>query len=200
VFPEYAGAFAFLLRDWAAGERLGQIGSLVEAAPGWLSEVLTTFLVEQARTGYVPGAGSLAAERIAKALAETGGAWSASILYDAGHQQMSSRFALAARAYFQACVILQEALYAANPDHVEIKVGYAGSLCAVGRFAEAGRLVDAVLALVPEHAYANQLRRYIVQRYIVQQQQSLPPATTQVTPASTAHPGANPAEAARLNM
>jgi len=195
VFPEYAGAFAFLLRDWAAREHLGQIGPLVEAAPGWLREVLTTFLVEQARTGYVPGTGSLAAERIAKALAETGGVWSAYILHDAGYQQMSSRFALAARAYFQACAILREALYAANPDHVEIKAGYAGSLCAVGRFAEAGRLLDEVLALVPEHPDANQLRRYVAQ-----QQKSLPPDTTKITLASVAHPRANPAEAARLNM
>ena len=243
VFPEYAGAFAFLLRDCAAGERLSQMGPLVEASPGWLGEVLTTFLVEQARTGYVPGTGSLAAERIAKALVETGGGWPAYALHDAGYQQVYSRFARVARVYFQACVRLREALHAANPDHIEIandlggalsnlgvllraadqvaeaeavyrrsvelgealhaanpdnmeiKAGYAGSLCAVGRFVEAGRLVDAVLALVPENPYANQLRRYMAQ-----QQKSLPPDTTKITLASTAHPRANPAEAARLNM
>jgi len=225
VFPEYAGAFAFLLRDWAAGEHLLQVGPLSEAAPAWLGEVLTTFLIEQARTGYVPGTGSLAAERIAKALTETGGARSAYVLHDAGYQQMSSRFALAARAYFQACVALREALYAANPEHteiadglgtalnnlglllsdagqvqeaeavsrravalqealhaanpdnVEIKARYAGSLCAVGRFAEAGRLVDEVLALVPEHPYANR-----IQRNVAQQQQSLLSDTTHVMP------------------
>jgi hypothetical protein len=76
------------------------VGPLIEASPGWLGEVLTTFLVEQAHTGYVPGTGSLAAERIAKALAETGGVWSAYALYDVGYRQMSSRFALAARTYF----------------------------------------------------------------------------------------------------
>jgi hypothetical protein len=78
---------------------------------------------------------------------------------------------------------------------VDIKIGYAGSLCVVGRFAEAGRLVDEVLALVPEHPYANQLRHYMAQ-----QQRSLPPDTTKVTLASVAHPRANPAEAVRLNM
>jgi len=123
VFPEYAGAFAFLLRDWTTGERLIQVGPLIEAAPDWLGEVLTTFLIEQARIGYVPGTGSLAAERIAKVLVETGGIRSADALYKAGYQQISSRFALAARAYFQACVTLGEALHTANPNHIEIADG-----------------------------------------------------------------------------
>ena len=58
-------------------------------------------------------------------------------------------------------VEIREKLFRENPENVEIKAGYAGSLCSVGRFAEAKRLVDEVLALVPEHAYANQLKRYI---------------------------------------
>jgi tetratricopeptide (TPR) repeat protein len=63
-----------------------------------------------------------------------------------------------AAAAYRRAVELREALYAAYPDNVDIKAGYAGSLCAVGRFAKAARLIDEVLALVPEHPYANQLR------------------------------------------
>ena len=87
-------------------------------------------------------------------------------------------------------VTLREALYAANPDNVEIKVSYAASLCAVGQYAEAERLVDAVLTLMPEHPYANKLRHDIMR------EMPLPPDTTKVTLASVAHPRANPAEAA----
>jgi hypothetical protein len=169
VFPEYAGAFAFLLRDWAVGERLPQIGPLVEAAPGWLGEVLTTFLIEQARIGYVPGTGSLAAERIAKALAETGGVRSADALYKAGYQQMDRRFVLAARTYFQACVTLREALYAAHPDHIEIADGLGSTLTNLGfLLSKAGRVADAEVvyrraielgevlhAANPEHRYCR---------------------------------------------
>lgn len=63
-----------------------------------------------------------------------------------------------AEAAYHRAVELREALYATHPDNVDIKADYAGSLCAVGRFAEVGRLVDEVLALVPEHPYANELR------------------------------------------
>ena len=88
-------------------------------------------------------------------------------------------------------VTLRESLYAANPDNVEIKVGYAASLGAVGQYAEAERLVDAVvLTLMPEHPYANQLR------HDIRQEMPLPPDTTKVTLASVAHPRANPAKAA----
>jgi hypothetical protein len=54
-------------------------------------------------------------------------------------------------------VTLREALHQARPDNVDIKVGYASSLCAVGQFAEARRLVDEVLVLMPGYPYANQL-------------------------------------------
>ena len=46
VFPEYAGAFAFLLRDWAAQGRMIQVGPLMEASAPWLPDVMTTFLGE----------------------------------------------------------------------------------------------------------------------------------------------------------
>ena len=148
VFPEYAGAYAFLLRDWTTGERLPQVGPLVEAAPGWLGEVLTIFLIEQARIGYVPGTGSLAAERIAKALAETGGIRSARALHEAGCQQMFKRLALAARAYFQACVTLREALHAAHRDHIQIAYDLGLTLNNLGLLLRAtGRVTDAEAAL-----------------------------------------------------
>ncbi len=76
--------------------------------------------------------GSLAAENIAKALAETGGVRSAYALHDAGYQQASSRFSLAARTYFQACVILREALHRANPEHLEIADGLGTALNNLG--------------------------------------------------------------------
>ena len=53
-------------------------------------------------------------------------------------------------------------MWQANRDNVEIKAGYAGSLCDVGRWDEAEQLVDEVLEVVPRHPYANQLKRYIV--------------------------------------
>jgi hypothetical protein len=147
VFPEYAGAFAFLLRDWAAGEHLTQVGPLVEAAPAWLSEVLTIFLIEQAHTGYVPGTGSLAAERIAQALAETGGAQSADALAEAGYRQRSSRFTLAASVYLQACVLLREALYATNLDHLEMGNDLGRALTNLGVvLKQTGRVAEAEVA------------------------------------------------------
>src|SRR5262249_28918575 len=73
VFAEYAGAFAFLFRDWAAANKLQQIGLLIESSTTWLARVLAEFLVEQATTGFVPGQGSPAAVAAAKALIQTGG-------------------------------------------------------------------------------------------------------------------------------
>src|SRR5262249_47602240 len=40
VFPEYAGAFGFLLRDWAAAGEWRSMAELAEASPRWLREVL----------------------------------------------------------------------------------------------------------------------------------------------------------------
>jgi tetratricopeptide (TPR) repeat protein len=144
VFPEYAGAFAFLMRDWATEKRLPRVVPLVEASPAWLRDVLTAFLMEQARTGYVPGTGSRAAEVVSTALAETGGAQSAYALMDAGNQLISSRFSLASRAYFQTCVVLYGTLWAANPDNVEIGNGLGRALNNLGLLlSEAGQMSEA---------------------------------------------------------
>ena len=109
----------------------------------------------------MPGRGSLAAGAVAKALVETGGVQSAEALYEAGYQLADSRSALTARTYLQASTEIFEALYAAHPEQVELKAGYAAGLCTVGRFTAARQLVDEVLELLPTHVYANQLKRYI---------------------------------------
>src|SRR6266536_2756371 len=55
-------------------------------------------------------------------------------------------------------VEIYEALYRQTPENVEIKPRYAGSLCSIGKYAQAKRLVD---ARVPNHPYASQLARFI---------------------------------------
>lgn len=56
---------------------------------------------------------------------------------------------------------IHEGLFVANPGDVEIKAGFAGSLCRVGRWDEAERLIDQVLDVLPLHPYANELKRFI---------------------------------------
>jgi tetratricopeptide (TPR) repeat protein len=120
VFPEYAGAFGFLLRDWAASNKLNLVGPLIEAASGWLGEVLTTFLVEQARSGHVPGQCSRTADAAAQALEESGAAATANALFNAVYAMRDIGYALAARRYLQACVAIREPLWAAHPERVDI--------------------------------------------------------------------------------
>ena len=50
-----------------------------------------------------------------------------------------------------------------DPENIEVKAGYAGSLCSVGRFREAEQLVDEVLASVPHHPYASQLKQWLLE-------------------------------------
>jgi tetratricopeptide (TPR) repeat protein len=63
---------------------------------------------------------------------------------------------------YRRSVEIFEALWRANRGNVEITARYAGSLCSVGRWDEAERLVNEVLAKVGRHPYANQVKRYIV--------------------------------------
>jgi hypothetical protein len=77
-----------------------------------------------------------------------------------GLLSVAGRVADAQQAYRRS-VEIREALWSANPEDIEIKAGCAGSLCNVGRWVDAERLVDEVVALVPGHPYANQLKRYI---------------------------------------
>jgi hypothetical protein len=44
VFPEYAGAFTFLLRDWAQQGKLGLAARIAESAPQWFVETLVSCL------------------------------------------------------------------------------------------------------------------------------------------------------------
>ena len=132
VFPEYAGAFAFLFRDWAAAGCLDLAGTLLERGQPWLVDVMTAFLLEQARTDYVPGRGSPAAESAARALSQSGGSRTADSLAAAGHRLMATRLARAATTFYEAAVALQGVLYRANPENVEISVGLGASLNDLG--------------------------------------------------------------------
>jgi tetratricopeptide (TPR) repeat protein len=260
VFPEYAGAFAFLLRDWSRERKLGLAARIVETSPSWFDDVLVGFLIEQAQIEHAPGQTSPHARAAADALAENGGQWTARTLYNAGCDLMSTRFAPEAAIYYQESlsirealwrenpsnialgdglggalnnlgtllrdagrvddaeaayrravtlaealwrenpsnvsigdtlglalnnlgtllsdagrvddaeaayrrsVEIREALWRENPSHIAIKAGYAGSLCDFERWDEAERLVEEVLAVVPAHPYANQLKSYIVRQ------------------------------------
>ena len=66
-----------------------------------------------------------------------------------------------AEAAFRRSVEIREELYRLNPGNIEIKAGFAGSLGNVGQFAEARRLVNEVLAVMPRHPYANQLDNWL---------------------------------------
>lgn len=147
VFPEYAGALAFLLRDWMAAIRLGLAGRLVEAGPAWLRDVVTAFLVEQARVGHVAGSASPASRGAARALQATGTERTADILHQAGYQLGSTRFGPTATVYFHACVQLREALWQANPDNVALGADLGRALTNLGNLLRAaGRVTEAAAA------------------------------------------------------
>ena len=63
-----------------------------------------------------------------------------------------------AEAVYRRSVQIREALWRDVPSNVDIKAGYASSLCSVGRWDEAERFVDEVLAIIPTHPYAIQLK------------------------------------------
>jgi hypothetical protein len=69
-----------------------------------------------------------------------------------------------AESAYRRSVEIREVLWRADPDNVEIKAGYAGSLCLVGRFEEAERLIGELLALVPDHPYAMQVKGFLASR------------------------------------
>jgi tetratricopeptide (TPR) repeat protein len=128
VFPEYAGAFGFLLRDWAAHGNLGQAAQLVEASPSWLHGVLTTFLVEQAGVNHRPGEGSSAAEVAARTLAEAGSEKCTEALYNASYQLMWTRFAPTATKYLRACVAARDKLWIVDQKNDTRAYGLARAL------------------------------------------------------------------------
>ena len=125
VFPEYAGAFGFLLRDWAASNQLNLVGPLVEAASGWLGGVLTTFLVEQAHSGHVPGQCSAAADAAARALEESGAHITAIALLHAACKMADTSYIGATKRYIQACVMIQEPLMVGDPNQLKISLSLA---------------------------------------------------------------------------
>jgi tetratricopeptide (TPR) repeat protein len=116
VFPEYAGAFGFLLRDWAAGERLDLAGRLAENSADWITESLTTFLVEQARVSHGPGQPSPRASIAAGALSRTGRRRVCVALYRASAQIWDSENSLEALVYLRAMQVFFDKLHDANAD------------------------------------------------------------------------------------
>jgi thioredoxin-like negative regulator of GroEL len=68
----------------------------------------------------------------------------------------------AAQGAYRGAVEIYEELWKANREHVEIIVGYVTSLCNVGRWNEAEERVDQLLARVPRHTFANQVKQHIV--------------------------------------
>lgn len=148
AFTEYALAFGFLLREWARRDQLGQLGTLLEGAPPWLADVAATLLVEQARSGYVPGKGSREAEKAAGALAATGKVSCASVLHVAAYQLTDTRFGVAAGPYYEACIALREPVWASGTAPEELGFALGRSLCSLAElYEEAGRQAEAEATL-----------------------------------------------------
>jgi tetratricopeptide (TPR) repeat protein len=144
VFPEYAGAFAFLLRDWDARDDLGLAGRIVETSPYWFDEVLKVFLVEQARIGHTTGGINLHAETAARMLAEVGGRKTASALDRAGYDIASTHLAQEAILYFQGSFQIRYALWHVRFSNAGFGDGLAWSLSYLGALLQqSGRSADA---------------------------------------------------------
>jgi tetratricopeptide (TPR) repeat protein len=132
VFPEYAGAFGFLLRDWAEEDKLGLAAQIVETSPRWFDDVVVTFLREQAELGHLPGQASPRATSSAAGLSAGGGRWSADVLDRAAYDLMSTHLAPEAIAYFRASLSLHEALWKDNPRNFQIGYGLGSTLTNLG--------------------------------------------------------------------
>jgi hypothetical protein len=63
---------------------------------------------------------------------------------------------------YRRAVEVRKDLGQANPQNIELTVGYAVSLCSVSRFEEAEPLVDRVLREVSQHPCARQLKAHIL--------------------------------------
>ena len=144
VFPEYAGAFGFLLRDWAAEEKLGLAARVVETAPSWFGDVLEEFLKAQARIGHTPGQASPHAQAAARDLAASGGQATADALFQAGYDIALTHLAPEAIVYFQASLEIFEALWKANPENIDIGDGLGMALNNLGNLLRtAGQVAEA---------------------------------------------------------
>jgi tetratricopeptide (TPR) repeat protein len=128
VFGEYSGAFAFLFRAWAAGGQLRRAGPLVEGAPPWLGEVMTAFVVEQARTGHLAGRGSATAEEAVRALAAGGGKRTADRLLEAGDHLRQTRWGLTGLVCYRECASALQALSHSQPEDAAVAAGLAAAL------------------------------------------------------------------------
>ncbi len=122
VFPEYAGAFAYLIRELVGQNKFEDIAPLVESSHFWLIDVLISFLIEQARSGINrfanPWIENKIAENIAKVLISQGGINVAQGLNNAGYKLAHSDDAYSnipafstAICYYQTSVQILESLY-----------------------------------------------------------------------------------------
>jgi bifunctional DNase/RNase/tetratricopeptide (TPR) repeat protein len=116
AFAEYVGAFGFLIRDWPPAQR-HHLGAFIERAAPWFTDTAATFLVEQARTGYVPGVGNRALAALTVDLVASGGEKTAAALHAAGVQLRDSRFTLAAQLFFESAAAICRKLLDASPSH-----------------------------------------------------------------------------------
>ncbi len=139
VFPEYAGAFGFLLRDWADQARLEWVGPLVEHAPAWLTTVAAQFLVDRAAGDYVPGQGSRSADAMASSFEAAGRRSSAKALLSAAQFITSTRLALAALPYLRSAtaIIDRERAEAAGGDDSELETQRTWALLSIAGIEDA---------------------------------------------------------------
>jgi bifunctional DNase/RNase/tetratricopeptide (TPR) repeat protein len=153
AFAEYVGAFGFLIRDWPPAQRQ-HLGAFIERAADWFTDTAATFLVEQARTGYVPGVGNPALAAFTTDLIASGQEKCAAALHTAGVQLRDSRFTLAARLFFEAAAVICHKLVEAAPAQTGPVLPLARALTdlglvlgRLGRCADAEQVLDRAVAL-----------------------------------------------------
>jgi tetratricopeptide (TPR) repeat protein len=120
VFPEYSGAFGFLLREWAGRSCLSHVGPLLERGAKWLGDVLSSFLIDQALAGGATAKPASLVERAAGALAQAGGTAVAASLHQTGTQLVNTPYHSAATAYLQASVAIHDRLQIATSGSPQV--------------------------------------------------------------------------------
>jgi tetratricopeptide (TPR) repeat protein len=161
VFAEYAGAFAFLFRDWAEQKKLDAIAQLSEAGPAWLRRVLVEFLLEQAYTDFKPGSGSEAASALVSVLEHHGGAGCAEAMQTAGDYLMPTQYAVVAERYWTAALTLRQAVLDRKPANAgDLGTLQASALCNLAwYYLDTGRLEKSKETFNRARALAEQVEQ-----------------------------------------
>jgi len=120
VFPEYAGAFGFLLRYWMESGRFSLASSLVENSAPWMANVLTAFLIERGLTQFVPGQGSVAAETAAQDIYEGAGEKTVMAVFYAACELHPTYFSHSAKSYYRTCILVSEKMFEKNHENVGV--------------------------------------------------------------------------------